>query len=201
MVSTPPFSNPETEPVPVVAKAAAPRKAPAKKAAASRAPATPRKRAAVASAKTPAPRKAPAKKAPTKATKSTPTKNAAQPDPAAETEPSSSTRRPARNLGPVEKAVTAELVQLGLERSALGAAAITAARTADEAREAGNASGTAAALREMRMVLPLAKTTVNPLSPKQGEESAAEDEDDDGKVVGPNRLEALRDKAAKRARS
>ncbi len=85
-----------------------------------------------------------------------------------------------------------ELEAAGVAHSALAASALAMARNVDEAE---TASGASAAARELRIVLPLARTTVNPLSPPAEAKKPA---DEDGTVVGPTRLETLRKRAAKR---
>jgi hypothetical protein len=178
MVMLPPWSNPDPATVPLPAKKAATKK-PAKKAAA-KAPTAPKPTV-------------PAKNATAK--KATAAKKTAPPAEPPVTPPpqASSPERPARTLGQVEQAVYTELHELGVGHSALAAAALLAARRADEA---DTASGTAAALRELRMTLPLAKTTVNPLSPPAPAEKPAEEGDN---VVSPDRLEVLRKRGARRA--
>jgi hypothetical protein len=160
--------------------------------------ATPRKPAAKAPvdveltpAAAPAPKRS-AKKAPAAAAP-------AEPVPAAPTPPPSPPSRPARVLGITEAAALAELRAAKKERTVFGAGALLAARTADEASNAGNASGTAAALREMRQQLALAKATENPLSPSEAEEAAGERVSGDDTVVQPGRLVKLRERAEKAA--
>lgn len=199
MVIPPPFSSAESSSKPPAKK----RAAKASKRAADRAAAVPakapaKKRVAKAPAKAPVkattvtkrPAKAARAKAPAAAEQATPA--------AAEHEAPKQPSTPApskRKLGPVESATVKELEASGVAHSALAASAIAMARNVDEAETAAGAS---AAARELRIVLPLARTTVNPLSP-----SAASDEpengDDEGTVVGPTRLDTLRKRAAKRA--
>ncbi len=184
----PPWSSPDPALIPP-----APKK-PVKKA-------TPRKAPAVdAEPQAPADVTAPKKRAAKKTTAAAaqpaePTVEppAPPPPPAAPSQPD----RPQRTPGITEAAALAELRAAKKELTVFGAGALLAARTADEASSAGNASGTAAALREMRQQLALAKATENPLSPSaDGEASEARASGDDT-VVQPGRLVKLREKAAK----
>jgi hypothetical protein len=95
----------------------------------------------------------------------------------------------------VEAAVLAELEAAGVAHSALAQSALAMARNVDEAETPAGAS---AAARELRIVLPLARTTVNPLSPPADAEKPTEGAEN---VVGPTRLDTLRKRAAKRASS
>lgn len=98
--------------------------------------------------------------------------------------------------GDVERAVRAELAELRLDGSALAAAARKLARLCDEADTVAEA---VVAARELRLTLGPAKSQLlNGGAPTKPD--ASDDEDDDV-VVGPNRLQQLRERTSERPRS
>lgn len=139
--------------------------------------------------------------------KATPAKRKAMPvkTPPVKTKPRASVKKkavakkagwPQPKTGPVESAVRTELELAGVSHSALAASAIAMAQNVDRAESPAGAS---AAARELRIVLPLARTTVNPLSPPAGRKGSREEVEEDGSEPGPTRLSLVRDRAAKRA--
>lgn len=99
-----------------------------------------------------------------------------------------SLEREAVGRGPVELATLTELRQDHLDGSALAASAVRLARHVDQEE---SASAAAAAARELRMTLSVARSAL--LARNQPNDTG--EDDDDGVVVGPNRLLQLREKA------
>lgn len=186
MVTRPPFSNPEPETVPS-------RPTPAKrKAMPVKTP--PARTTKPAPTKKPMAKKAPGRKAAVKKAAASRTTTATKPEGALDSAPQGGSPEPMP--GPVETAVRKELEAAGVAHSALAASAIAMARNVDRAETAAGASSAA---RELRIVLPLARTTVNPLSPPAAAKSSQDESDEESSEPSPTRLKLVRERAAKRA--